>query len=944
MYRAILFLFLALLIPAKVLAFKINTHVWVGSEVLEDLYDDKVTIEPFGEFSVNQDILSAIKNNPQAYLYGNVGPDFFPDILAGQLTTHPGKTEHQEGKLSSGWNSDQWFAHLIRKRKYMDDEALAFTMGFLAHGASDFWSHSYVNTYSGSIYNIFDGDGQEGEYRHFLVEDFIGDHTPYVDIKAYHQGSIQNMYDFIAEELIYTPRVRDKYTLVAPHLALASYLREGLPLIIAAVKTFRSQNQAALGDLVQSVHDEREELHNAEKDIVRESCQAETISVNKEEVEKLDQQIINITHEIDQASTRVDNGLNATNSSLDAYAIKYENMGFEVAKSSLDKLHSLENQMLSTKQSIDNKFFDIERELRKKIRCPEDIFGNEDPGCKRANRLIDSLVSSLRNEVSSLERDLLNIKQNIDSELLKLKQSLIQAATEVHRIAGAFQIDVTISFNQMLVSGHSIVARAKANQNISRDLIIDFMNEIDKINANRCKNIDEIMQTGNVGAVESGPYVVAFLYAYFTEDWDGFAAEWIYDAVLDWQRGVNQAIPAYVETQRKIVDALLEGGKVKDATDILEEWLICEGVKMAGVTPFTSELLCAGKINIDNIQKGIHKWTEEIDQFATEFSTSIGIPEDMVITKTKIDTVMKDAAKDFAIQQLKEIEEFKVLVSLYDGTIDMDDQFSTTLQQNNYLTFNQITDPFSNRMIQEMHVQNGYFDKNKFAPAYNAIVLAKLSLLDASELNRLVSIAGGHSGKYGSTLFDDSAYKAYLQSPVNQIHKDEKNLDKLLQFIADAYEIYDEDSWVSDGLNFISEYYDPAAYNDNERIADPFNILFGSVRTLDGDHQWLEEPPRHIRKDGKDPMHLGNLSYSPRLEQGKGFRLYQDDLARKNVFNRIFIGPNVAAIQVPYRYGLKPVIPSSYPYRPCESNPFPDGEQDQSCIVSWLIPVLSILH
>lgn len=83
---------LGLSVPAE--AFKLETHMWVGQEVINDLEDDgllsfdlgkdnNITIEP------PYDVKEAILNNKSTYLMGTIGPDAVPDIVTGQMIVHP---------------------------------------------------------------------------------------------------------------------------------------------------------------------------------------------------------------------------------------------------------------------------------------------------------------------------------------------------------------------------------------------------------------------------------------------------------------------------------------------------------------------------------------------------------------------------------------------------------------------------------------------------------------------------------------------------------------------------------------------------------------------------------------------------------------------------------------------------------------------------------------
>lgn len=86
-------------------------------------------------------VYQAIKNYPSYFRAGSVGPDFFPDLIMGQMTIHP-------------TNSGEWLKLMEdelssispRDSEYMKD--LAFYLGFMLHYAGDMFTHAYVNSYA----------------------------------------------------------------------------------------------------------------------------------------------------------------------------------------------------------------------------------------------------------------------------------------------------------------------------------------------------------------------------------------------------------------------------------------------------------------------------------------------------------------------------------------------------------------------------------------------------------------------------------------------------------------------------------------------------------------------------------------------------------------------------------------------------------------------------
>ena len=168
-----------LLAGTSLLAFDTRSHVWIAQEVINDLEDGKVTIAPYGDFEVDPEIVSAILNNKRTYRMGNIGPDGFPDVIGGQVTVHPGLQDgyidDDTTTLIHGWKSDNWFEWVLSKAQTPQEKAFAY--GFLSHGAADTFAHTYVNMYTGDIFDMNDGE-TDVEKRHIFLEKYISDRLP----------------------------------------------------------------------------------------------------------------------------------------------------------------------------------------------------------------------------------------------------------------------------------------------------------------------------------------------------------------------------------------------------------------------------------------------------------------------------------------------------------------------------------------------------------------------------------------------------------------------------------------------------------------------------------------------------------------------------------------------------------------------------------------------
>ena len=227
-----------LLLATSLFSFDTRSHVWIAQEIINDLEDGNLTIEPFGEFVVDPQIVSAILENKKIYRMGNIGPDGFPDVVGGQVTVHPGLEDgdigDDEPHLIDGWKSDRWFKWVLNKAQTPQEKAFAY--GYLGHGAADTFAHTYVNMYTGDIFDMNDGE-TDVEKRHIFLEKFISDRLPaFKDVNGIYLGEAFELVavndelpiSYIKSTLLMNADVADQYRLsgTASYLAMMYDFRQ----------------------------------------------------------------------------------------------------------------------------------------------------------------------------------------------------------------------------------------------------------------------------------------------------------------------------------------------------------------------------------------------------------------------------------------------------------------------------------------------------------------------------------------------------------------------------------------------------------------------------------------------------------------------------------------------------------------------------------------------
>jgi alpha-tubulin suppressor-like RCC1 family protein len=210
--NAICLLLLACLIyPAHGLwAWKSKAHVYLAMLARQDAIDDgKITLyemdyeqglikrdatgQPkiLGSYAIDPWILAAIRQFPEQYKAGAIGPDAFPDLLTGQTGIHP---DNQPLGFSI---SDDWLGTLWNEcRKRRSNQVQAAMAGFMTHYAGDLFGHHFVNRYSGGPFEL-----GENALKHLVLESYIDKRLP-APGDDFYSFSIAGVSDFLYEQLV----------------------------------------------------------------------------------------------------------------------------------------------------------------------------------------------------------------------------------------------------------------------------------------------------------------------------------------------------------------------------------------------------------------------------------------------------------------------------------------------------------------------------------------------------------------------------------------------------------------------------------------------------------------------------------------------------------------------------------------------------------------------
>ncbi|MEO6081293.1 MAG: zinc dependent phospholipase C family protein [Steroidobacteraceae bacterium] len=415
-------------------AFKVDVHIWIGQEVLNQIskqgtislsLDNKKI-----ELPIPADRLAAVRRYPEYFLMGCIGPDAYPDVIVGQMVIHPGNPHH--------WGSADWLRHLMDSAK--TDQEKAFALGTLIHAASDVFAHTYVNRYAGAIFDI--GDNEEASLRHVKLESYLSNFLPPLRDAA---GKLRGL----PHEVVRTPNGK----LAIP----ADFLRAQLYFDSHAVDEIKSSGSAGYIPLIASLKtnlDHAAEDGGLVDDLTTLGVQMAAliwldVNLSKEDAEKLKMQAQKIhgymafTDELHDAINEADKAVRGFHSATRGEFAKH-----------FAKTEKAMADLLAHKQAIDRKKQEFETKLREWSDAPEHRFeevledtcnrcSNLDLGCKAACSVLKKSI-----DVGATAKNVLfHAKDELEKQVHKLEGQTLEKQKAVHEAALDWMDAVTLALD-----------------------------------------------------------------------------------------------------------------------------------------------------------------------------------------------------------------------------------------------------------------------------------------------------------------------------------------------------------------------------------------------------------------------------------------------------------------------------------------------------------------
>jgi hypothetical protein len=761
-------------------AFKVDTHVWIGQQVIEDLYDGYLTFDLNGkkvDIKITDEVKNIILNNQAYYRMGNIGPDASPDIVSGQTVVHPGSDKN--------WETDDWLTWINNKAKNYGPQERAYAYGFNAHAAADMFAHTYVNTYSGGIFDLPDDDINV-EKRHIILEAFISNYAPKMT-----GLELALPTDFLRKEMVMNATVASQYseTGSAPYLAKMYRLRQELQNIL-----------------------DSQELKDIEEELIKQGISSATgiripddlaADINKtwQDIDKLSDRSIN---EAQRLADKQNQNLNRL--------LKYQNnlqiTTLSAAQSSLEKVVRFDANTLTTVIKLELQINDLKNRIGDKI---------EEKVCDRWYSVIlgggcaaYETIKKWADWQNDLWREIDGLNQKIADE----------KSRAIRQTIGELK-NVSTSTNQ-----------------ITRDVI--------NTNHQITQNIVDFSQRFNGNPLR------------------GFISGWRDDI----DRSVGEFVFANAETMKLTMVA--DG----NPSQPIRTWFDCSAPSLLGVPAEIPDTKC----KVKSLVGDLNKYLQNLQETALK-STPVGRKVAELEAKIKEKVI---AERDRLTTRLLESilpPEVKEIIELFSKSPSDAAVNEIFFKGGNDFHLLRIPD-MVNRVRAEMHLRpNNTFDPQKYVVVKNAIVMAKLALLNAVQLNDLAYAAG-----------------VPMQTA-----------------------------------------YGNALYYGND------HVFTRSIRSIDGNHQWLEYAPPYPRQPAYPDKEIHQYGYGLNQNLNEGFRIWQDQGAQKLVFKKLFVGPIAPGIEAPEMIGMPAVLPPEYPYESCYANPFPSGVGDRTCTLIKILPAILLL-
>ncbi len=715
-----------LLFPVATGAFGLKTHIWIGQRLLDEVQAScRVDVASI-PVSINIQTCESVRAHPGAFLSGVLGPDVYPDLISGQVTTHPG--------IAGDWQTSHWLSHIYGKAAPGRD--LSFAAGYLVHAASDIFAHTYVNAYAGDIFVLT--DERAVELRHFVLEKYIDSRLPSY---KHEPGRLDPPTEFLRDKLIHhsdAARLSAKSS-VALHVAAMYGVYNSVGQLADDLDRLERDAGKLLAEIVVTIAETEIKLATGEAQLktAREVLRGKetTLEIQKELYEATNARLQKALDDLKVNKERINvKGIEARAARDAADAAKRIGADATAEAANLaNRLSDLRTQLTNTRATVARRECRTVTDRVCSMHCPG---GNWNPICREICRNVNREVCNVVNVASDAFIALTNrvngVQQDLNSAQARAAQAAIDVAAHLAKEQAALQEQassaaLTAGLDAAKAAAQSAHDIEQARLKTELDATTRTRQEADRLAAEVGKLREKVLDSKAVK--EALTEVVAR-----SNILSGYARNWVH--------GMRVAGAKFISASHRVGLGMLENESSFVSSYV--DWWKCEGQAYAAVPIQIGQARCAIEDFRARLESEVNKIVEKTlpPPFDDVFRRYLKIKSDIqgVVRKAGEDAgreLLKLAAPDRTTRDF-----IDVLAQPENATEGkLNSVFSSTgdAAGKSLLVFDRV----STLINADLALNRGQLDPSRFAALRNGLVLSKLALMDTQAIRGLVWVLGG---------------------------------------------------------------------------------------------------------------------------------------------------------------------------------------------------------
>lgn len=722
--RIVLVVFLALA-PALAYPFGLKTHIWIGKALLAEVQSScRVSVQTV-PVSINPQVCQSIREHPGAFLAGVLGPDAYPDVITGQVTTHPG--------IPGDWQTADWLVHLYSRAE--TGPRLAFAAGYLVHAAGDVFAHTYVNAYSGDIFIL--GDERAVERRHFVLEKYIDARLPGYSFTT---GSLNPPAEWLRDKLIHNSDAERNSAKsgLAMHVAAMNSLYVSVVDLAKQLDQIERDGGRLLADIVVTVAEAQAKVATGEFQL---KIARETLNANEQKL-KAEQAVFDAAEKAFQDAIKaLEDKKNLINQrALEAkLAREAAQTAKDVGTQAIEATKKIQNDIVSAQQHLANTPAKVSKEIcenHKNKVCDAVCLGGLNPFCKdvckevtkqvcRTVEQVNDVYTGLTNKISGLQTSLNDARARAEKAALDVTTQTAIEASKLQEKAAAEALAAGLEAAKLAAEAEFRLHRAmldvelKATQE-ARKKADDAANELAKL---RNQLIDAQAIKDAITDLIARSDILSGL-------------------AKNWGHGMDLAGKEFILAGTRIADGML-AGKSHFVSSYLDWWK-CYGHAYGGIPVQFGQATCAYEDFVGRVEAEANKIVQRTlpPPFGDLYGRFLQIKVDI---KNELKQRTSDAVLHIAKLAAPDpvTGDFIDLLARPDHATKqkLNEVFGTSAGAGGkpLLAFQKVSDLVDS----DISLEGDNLNPEKFYALKNAVTLSKLALADIRSIKGLIWVLGG---------------------------------------------------------------------------------------------------------------------------------------------------------------------------------------------------------